>query len=96
MNEQKKDINDEHIKELIKKREYHRDNKEFDKSDLIRDELLEKGIKLIDKSNGITDWELIQNLTFNTATTTKIIASTIVPLNRSLSKPLLTLKELSA
>lgn len=59
MNEQKKDINDEHIKELIKKREYHRDNKEFDKSDLIRDELLEKGIKLIDKSNGITDWELI-------------------------------------
>ena len=59
MNEQKKDINDEHIKELIKKREYHRDNKEFDKSDLIRDELLDKGIKLIDKSNGITDWELI-------------------------------------
>ncbi len=59
IDELKKDIDDEGIKELINKREYYRKNKEFDKSDQIRDELIEKGVKLIDKPDGITDWELI-------------------------------------
>ena len=59
IDELKKDIDDEGIKELINKREYYRKNKEFDKSDQIRDELIGKGVKLIDKSGGITDWELI-------------------------------------
>ena len=57
--EPKKDIDDKWIKELINKRESYRKNKEFDKSDQIRDELLEKGVKLIDKSDETTDWELI-------------------------------------
>ena len=59
IDELKKDIDDEGIKELINKREYYRKNKEYDKSDQIRDELIGKGVKLIDKSGGITDWELI-------------------------------------
>ena len=59
INEFKKDIDDEGIKELINKREYYRKNKEFDKYDQIRGELIEKGVKLIDKPDGITDWEFI-------------------------------------
>ncbi|MEC7880437.1 MAG: cysteine--tRNA ligase [Chloroflexota bacterium] len=59
MNDPKKDIDDKGIKELINKRESYRKNKEFDKSDQIRDELIGKGVKLIDKPDGITDWELI-------------------------------------
>ena len=55
----KNDIDDIEIRELINKRETYRKNKEFTKSDQIRDILIEKGVKLIDKPGGKTDWELI-------------------------------------
>ena len=47
------DIPDE-IKELIKKREEARKNKDWKKSDQIRDELLNKGVKIEDTPTGTT------------------------------------------
>ena len=40
---------------MIKQRDSYRKNGEFDKADLVRDELLKHGIILKD-SNGATEW----------------------------------------
>ena len=51
------DIED-YIKEKIKERSDAKKNKDFAKADSIRDELLDKGIKLIDTREGTT-YELL-------------------------------------
>ena len=48
------DISEEEIESYIVKRNQARDQKDFDLSDKIRDELLEKGIILEDKESGTT------------------------------------------
>ena len=47
------DISEEYIKEQIKIRNEAKANKDYDLADKIRDELLEKGIKLIDTKDGV-------------------------------------------
>jgi len=53
------EINEHEIIDLVKKRENFRKNKEFLNSDKIRDQLLNRGIKLIDLADGETSWELV-------------------------------------
>ena len=53
-----KDSIDDEVESLIKEREQARKNKDFDRADEIRDELLKKNIELEDTSNG-TLWKKI-------------------------------------
>ncbi len=52
----KSEIEDSNIRELIDLRMKAKGEKDFAKADQIRDELKSKGIELIDKPNGITEW----------------------------------------
>jgi cysteinyl-tRNA synthetase len=45
-------INEEELLSLIEKRNQHRKNKEFDAADKIRDELMKKGVELLDTPEG--------------------------------------------
>ena len=47
-------ISQEYIIDMIEKRKVAKDNKDFVLADAIRDELLEKGIRLIDTKEGTT------------------------------------------
>ncbi len=53
----KKSTNSEEIEELIKERSLAKANKDFSLADKIRNQLKEVGIELIDKPNGVTEWE---------------------------------------
>ena len=53
----KLELSEEEIKYIeskIEERKEHKKNKEFDKADAIRNELLEKGIELLDTREGTT------------------------------------------
>lgn len=52
------DLLEKDIQKLIEERDKYRENKDYQKADEIRDELLERGIKLKDTSTGVT-WEKI-------------------------------------
>jgi cysteinyl-tRNA synthetase len=52
--EEKKDIDDTWILELIEKRKEAKKNKDFETADKIRNDLLEKGIELLDTREGTT------------------------------------------
>ena len=52
-----KDINEEEIEALIVERNEAKMNKDFEKADVIRAELMSKGIELMDSSSG-TSWKL--------------------------------------
>ena len=52
--EEKKDIDDAWILELIEKRKEAKKNKDFETADKIRNDLLEKGIELLDTREGTT------------------------------------------
>ena len=52
-----KNINEEEIEALIVERNEAKMNKDFEKADVIRAELMSKGIELMDSSSG-TSWKL--------------------------------------
>ena len=54
LKEEKKDIDDAWILELIEKRKEAKKNKDFETADKIRNDLLEKGIELLDTREGTT------------------------------------------
>lgn len=49
----------DHIEELIAERRNARTNKDFSRADEIRDELLQSGVRLLDRPDGSSDWERI-------------------------------------
>ena len=50
------DLNEDEIEKLVKERTEARNNKDWAKSDLIRDELKAKGITLRDNPDGSVSW----------------------------------------
>ncbi len=52
--EEKKSVDEEYINQKIEERREAKANKDFATADKIRDELLSKGIKLIDTREGTT------------------------------------------
>lgn len=51
-------IDPQHVDDLIKQRLEARKNKDFKKSDTIRDELIKLGVKIKDNPDGTTSWEV--------------------------------------
>ena len=57
MNQSNKDFNKEEIDNLISERNEAKINKDYAKADMIRDELMNKGIEIMDSSSG-TSWKV--------------------------------------
>ena len=57
MNQSNKDFNKEEIDNLISERNEAKINKDYAKADMIRDELMSKGIEIMDSSSG-TSWKV--------------------------------------
>jgi len=56
ISEQSKELSDAEIEAMIQQRADARKRKDFEMSDRIRNELASKGITLIDKAGGVTNW----------------------------------------
>ncbi len=61
LKEESYEINDQEILDLIEKRNEYKKNREYQKADEIRDDLLKRGIRLIDKATGTT-YEIVNKV----------------------------------